>query len=163
MLERRGAEVRSLNGVYGNTAAGNRILSNSIFANGLLGIDLGDDGPTANGPRDADTDPNHLQNKPVLPSASNADGKTTVKGALHTRPIAGLSYTVQFFSNPSGQNEGQKLIGQKVLKTDGEGNASFGFVPSSKVAAGRTITATATSNSNGDTSEFSAARTVITS
>jgi hypothetical protein len=149
--------------IYGNNATGNRILSNSIFNNGSLGIDLGEDGPTANDPRDADTGPNHLQNKPVLSSAKNADGKTTVKGALHTRPIAGLSYTIQFFSNPSGQNEGQKLIGQKVVKTDGSGNASFKFIPSSKVAAGRTITATATRNSNGDTSEFSAPKTVITS
>jgi hypothetical protein len=151
-------------------SAGNRVLSNSIFANGALGIDLMGKGENLNtgvsnpnDPKDADTGANHLQNKPVLSSARNADGKTTLKGALHTRPIAGLSYTIQFFSNPSGTNEGQKLIGQKVVKTDGSGDASFGFTPATKVAVGRTITATATRNSNGDTSEFSAPRTVTTS
>lgn len=65
--------------IYGDDATGNRILSNSIFSNGGLGIDLGDDGPTANDPGDTDTGPNDLQNKPVLTSARTESLKTTIR------------------------------------------------------------------------------------
>jgi hypothetical protein len=40
------------------------------------------------------------------------------------------------------------------------GNASFTFKPGSNVATGKTITATATNASSGDTSEFSAPKKV---
>jgi hypothetical protein len=151
----------------------NRVLSNSIFANGGLGINLipqqgveplpgsTPDGPTANDLGDADLGPNELQNKPVLSSAKTVSGLTTVKGKLNSHP--GETYLLQFFSNPSGTNEGKKLIGQKSVTTDGSGNASFAFKPSTKVAVGSTITATATRTSTLDTSEFSSARTVASS
>jgi len=144
--------------VYGGGATGNRILSNSIYTNGRLGIDLGADGPTANDPGDTDTGPNGLQNKPVLSSAKNADGKTTVRSKLNSAP--NRTFKVQFFSNPSGTDEGKVFIGQKPVTTDGSGNVTFAFTPAQRVALGRTITATATSP-GGSTSEFSAARTVI--
>jgi CSLREA domain-containing protein len=146
--------------IYGNNATGNRILSNSIFANGGLGIDLGEDGPSANDPGDKDTGANNLQNKPVLSSAKNADGKTTVRGKLNSAP--NRTFKVQFFSNPSGTDEGKVFIGQKSVTTDGSGNVTFAFSPAQKVGLGRTITATATSPA-GNTSEFSAARTVVAS
>jgi Right handed beta helix region len=146
-------------GIFGDDADGNNILSNSIFSNGGPGIDLGEDGTTANDPGDADTGPNDLQNKPSLASARNASGKTSVKGTLDGRP--GATYTVQFFSNPPGTDEGQTFLGQKTgLAVDGSGKGTFTFSPSSKVAVGRTITATATDESTGDTSEFSAPRKV---
>src|SRR5262249_30849944 len=44
------------------------ILGNAIFANGGLGIDLGNNGPTANDPLDADAGPNGLQNFPLVTS-----------------------------------------------------------------------------------------------
>ncbi len=136
---------------------------NSIFSNAGLGIDLADDGPTPNDPGDADSGPNDLQNKPVLTAAKTVSGKTTVKGKLASQPDSG--YTIQFFSNPSGTNEGKKFIGEKSLvRTDGSGNATFTFSPAAKVPVGQTITATARAinfdASNGDTSEFSAPRTV---
>ncbi len=135
---------------------GNRILRNSIFSNGGQGIDLGNDGPTANDAGDADTGPNGLQNKPNLTSATNSAGTTTIKGKLSSKP--NQTFRVQFFSNPSG-NEGEKYIGQKKVKTDGSGKVSFTFKPANKVPVGQTVTATATSASN-DTSEFSAPRAV---
>ena len=144
--------------VYNNGATGNRILSNSIFANAGLGIDLGYDGPSLNDAGDADTGPNGLQNKPVITSAKNADGKTTVRGKLNSAP--NKTFTVQFFSNPSGTDEGKVFIGQKSVTTDGSGNVTFAFSPAQKVALGRTITTTATSP-GGSTSEFSAPRTVV--
>jgi CSLREA domain-containing protein len=135
-------------------AEGNRILSNSIFSNGGIGIDLGDDDLTANDSGDTDTGSNRLQNFPVLEPISQT---TPINGTLNSLP--NKRYTIQFFSSPSG-DEGQTFIGQKVVTTDASGNASFSFAPTTAVAVGRQITATATRNATGDTSEFSAARQV---
>jgi hypothetical protein len=141
-------------------ASGNSILSNSIFANGGLGIDLDDNGPTANDQGDTDSGPNNLQNRPSLSSAKNVSGKTTIKGSLNSRQ--GATYTVQFFSNPPGTDEGRTFLGQKTgVLVDGSGKGSFNFSPTSKVAAGQAITATATNEFIGDTSEFSAPKGVV--
>jgi hypothetical protein len=157
-----GALGNLFNGVdVAGGSAGVRILNNSIFSNGQLGIDLDVDGRTTNDPGDADAGANALQNFPVLTSAKTVSSKTNVKGQLNSRPNA--SYAVQFFSNPSGTNEGRRFIGQKSITTDGSGNASFTFTPSSKVAVGQAVTATATRVSNGNTSEFSNPRTVSSS
>jgi hypothetical protein len=141
-------------------ASGNTILSNSIFAHEGPGIDLGADGTTPNDPGDVDTGPNNLQNRPSLGSAKNVSGKTTIRGSLNSRP--GATYTVQFFSNPPGTDEGRTFIGQKTgVLVDGSGKGSFDFSPTSKVAAGQAITATATNEFTGDTSEFSAPKGVV--
>jgi hypothetical protein len=154
-----GGEGVSVVGDAFNAANGNSMLSNSIFSNGGLGIDLNDDGPTANDAGDTDTGANGLQNKPDLLSAKTVSGKTTIKGTLNSRP--GTTYTVQFFSNPADTEEGRTFIGQKTgLAVDASGKGSFSF-SSSKVAVGQTITATATNESTGDTSEFSAAKGVV--
>jgi hypothetical protein len=144
--------------IFGDTATGNRVLSNSIFANGEKGIDLGGDGPTLNDPADADNGPNDLQNFPVITSARTGDGKTTVRGTLNSTPDK--TFRVQLFSSPAGADEGKKLIGQKSITTDAGGNASFIFSPKSKVEVGRNITATAT-GPGGDTSEFSVPKKVV--
>jgi CSLREA domain-containing protein len=146
--------------VFGDDATGDRLLQNSIFANGGLGMDLGDDGPTANDSGDADTGPNNLQNKPVINSARTGSLKTTIKGSLNSTP--NKTFAVRFFSNPSGTDEGKTFIGQKSVTTDGSGNVTFSFVPTQKVGSGRRVTATATSPA-GSTSEFSAPRTVASS
>ena len=148
----------------------NAISRNSIFSNGGIGIDLQGgfedaQGNTANDPGDIDNGPNGLQNKPVITSAKSSSTKTTIAGKLASRPDSG--YTIEFFSNPSG-NEGKKFIGQKsIVNTDPSGDATFTFSTATKVPAGQTITATARSvnldASNGDTSEFSAPKTVTLS
>jgi CSLREA domain-containing protein len=143
-------------GIVGGGSVQDAISRNSIFSNSGLGIDLNDDGPTPNDPGDADSGPNSLQNKPVLSSAATVSGKTTVKGKLNSAPD--LGYVVQFYSNPSG-NEGKKFLGQKLVSTDGSGNATFVFSPAAAVAVGQTITATATDRV-GNASEFSAPKTV---
>jgi hypothetical protein len=130
------------------------ILRNSIFSNGDLGIDLDDDGVTPNDLGDGDTGPNGLQNYPVLSSAENAGGKTTIEGVLNSKPNE--TFKVRFFSNPSGTNEGEKYIGAKSITTNLNGNGSFTFKPENKVPVGDRVTATVTRNSTGDTSEFSA-------
>ena len=145
-------------------ANGNSVLSNSIFANGGIGIDLQEnidgDGPNANDAGDADAGPNRLQNKPAIGSAKTVSGKTTVKGTLNSRPNE--TYTVQFFSSPSG-NQGRRFLSSRQVSTDGSGKGTFTFTPAKAIAVGQRVTATATRNNTGDTSEFSAARTVASS
>ncbi len=148
-----------------DTSTGNSIARNSIFEN-ALGIDLvgGSEigfGTTANDDDDPDDGPNNLQNKPNLTSAQNSGPTTTIKGSLNSEPDE--TFRLRFYSNPpSGGAEGKKYIGQKSVSTNANGNTgSFTFIPENKVGAGQSVTATATRNSTGDTSEFSTARVVV--
>jgi hypothetical protein len=61
-----------------SAGTGNAIVGNSIFSNGGLGIDLGEDGVTANDHCDPDTGPNSLQNYPVATNVTSVDGTTTI-------------------------------------------------------------------------------------
>lgn len=138
------------------------VLRDSIFSNGDLGIDLegGTEnavGATANDPGDVDEGANGLQNKPAITSVTTSGGTTTIKGELLSKPNE--TFTVRFFSNPSGTDEGLTFIGQKVVETGSDGKSTFTFVPAKVVGAGKTVTATATGAEG--TSEFSAPRTVV--
>ena len=145
--------------VVGATATGNSILRNSIFGNGSpggLGIELNNDGVTANDSKDPDAGPNTLQNFPVITSAS----ATRIEGTLNSRPRK--AFTVQFFSNPApnfptGFGEGETFLGDKLVTTNRRGKAAFTFT--TVLSPGQVVTATATS-AGGSTSEFSQARTV---
>ncbi|MGH7134291.1 MAG: PKD domain-containing protein, partial [Pirellulales bacterium] len=132
------------------------ILSNSIFNNVGLGIDLGLDGPTPNDPGDADAGENSLQNYPVISGAVSDGTHTTVTGTFNS--TASAYFTLQFFVNdtpdPSGYGEGLTLLGTRYLKTDANGNAAFTFTFSTGVVPSENIAATATDSQN-DTSEFS--------
>ena len=144
--------------IYGDDATGNRILSNSIFSNGAIGIDLNADGPTANDLGDADIGPNTLQNKPVVTSASAFGGQATIKGRLSSTPEE--DFTIEIFSNPSGTDQGKKFLGQRAVSTGSDGKATFTLTKD--VPVGLNITATAT-DAAGNTSEFSSPRTVVSS
>jgi CSLREA domain-containing protein len=141
-------------------STGNTILRNSMFSNDHSGIDLGGDGVTPDDPGDVDAGPNNLQNKPRIGLAENSGGETTVQGLLDSTPNE--TFKIRFFSNPAGDPlEGKKYIGAKSVTTDASGNRSFNFKPENQVPAGQTVTATATRNSTGDTSEFSAPEEVV--
>jgi CSLREA domain-containing protein len=140
-----------------------RILSNSIFSNAGLGIDLADDGRTANDLDDADTGANNLQNYPVLTSAKTSRKGTIIRGTLESTPSTSATtqtFVIQFFSNPKDTNEGKTYLGQKSVSTSVDGFASFTFKTKKKVGAGQNITATATNDSTGETSEFSGPKKV---
>jgi hypothetical protein len=99
-------------------AVGNNIRGNSIFDNGGLGIDLGNDGVTANHKSKPGTGPNHLQDFPVLAVAGSLrNGHTLVKGKLHSIP--NTTFTLDFYAsataNPSGFGEGQRHLGAIVM------------------------------------------------
>ncbi len=146
--------------VFGDGATGNRIRSNRIYSNDGLGIDLGENGVTANDSGDGDAGPNGLQNFPIL-TAVSSDGSsfTQLKGSLNSLPAA--SYQIDVYSNsacdPSGYGEGRAWLGTFGVSTNGSGNASFSIVLPAGVAPGTPVTATAT-NSGGSTSEFSLCR-----
>jgi hypothetical protein len=128
---------------------------NSIFDNGFLGIDLGNDGSTANdGPGDADAGPNSFQNFPTLTSVTTG-ASTTVAGTLSS--TANAAFTVDFYANGdldgSGIAEGQRWLGSKSVTTSGSGVANFTATGLAASTAGELFTATAT-NAAGETSEF---------
>ena len=143
-----------MNGVtveVGN-GSGNAILSNAIFGNHLLGIDLGNDGPTLNTPGGPHTGPNDLQNYPVITSALVGDGNVLIGGTLDSTPDT--TFLIEFFQvrtiDSSGHGQGQAHLGSTTTKTNSDGFATF----SADVADfGGSYTATAT-DPNGNTSEF---------
>lgn len=150
--------VISANGGHGVAIGGlgnNLVQSNSIFSNGGLGIDLGNDGVTPNDVGDSDTGSNDLQNFPVINSALS-NGGTHVSGTLNSTPNTVLR--LEFFSNaacdPSGHGEGEKFLGSTDATTDGGGDAVFAIAFPTTVPVGQFMTATAT-DPDGNTSEFS--------
>ena len=75
----------------------NLIVSNSIYANAGLGINLGS-GPTPNH-APGTTGPNDYQNYPVLSLAQSDGDQTVIQGTLYESPNS--SYVIQFFSSPT--------------------------------------------------------------
>ncbi len=127
----------------------NPILTNSIYGNGDLGINLSGNG-------------NQNLQPPALSSAVSKSGTTTIAGSL-TGFAASSVYLLQFFSNKtedaSGFGEGQKYLGSLQVTTDSSGSASFSVVLNMSVPKGYFVSATATDPSN-DTSGFAADVTV---
>ena len=154
--------------VIGNPVTGVSIESNSIYANGGLGIDLGNDGVTPNDPPtnlDADAGPNGLQNFPVVSAAQMTNpNHTDVTATLDS--AGGGSYTVDWYRSatcdPSGNGEGRDLVGSTTVSAgaNGHGDAST-TLTSSLINGGDVLTATATDNVSGSTSEFSPCQTVL--
>src|SRR5271157_3506666 len=162
-----------LAGVSVASGTGDSILTNSIYSNGHLGIDLvapGDppNGVTPNAPGTR-SGPNDLQNYPILTTAVGGGTSSSIQGTLNSLP--GISFLIQFFTSlvpdPSGFGQGQTPIGSTTVTTSssssptGQGNAAISFTPSSSLPANTWVTATATNTSTGDTSEFSNAVSAI--
>jgi uncharacterized repeat protein (TIGR01451 family) len=148
-------------GVRVDTGTGNAILTNAIFANSGLGIDLSPAGVTANDAGDGDSGANNLQNFPVLQTANGvAGGGTSVQGTLNS--TASATFTIQFFANDtcdaSGNGEGQLFLGATTVTTNASGNATINATLAGAATTGQFITATAT-DAAGNTSEFSACLT----
>ncbi|MGY8871988.1 MAG: LamG-like jellyroll fold domain-containing protein, partial [Pseudomonadales bacterium] len=148
-----------------NAATDNTILGNSIHSNTQQGIDLGNDGVTANDlvDGDGDTGANSLQNFPVLFAATVSGANTTITGQINSNP--NTTYRIEFFSSPvgtedpSGHGEGETYLGYISVTTDINGDASINAVFGIAVAANDRVSSTATvdlgSGNYGATSEFS--------
>lgn len=137
-----------------------------VTGNGApVGVDLGNNGITANDPLDLDTGPNGLQNFPVMTSATrtSATGVVSVNGTLNSLP--NRSFRLVFYANPNSVRAGEFLGDSTTdVTTDGNGNASFGplqlnFGNGATVVNNVSATATLIDNISNlpfATSEFSA-------
>lgn len=152
--------------VFDTASTGNRISGNAIYKNPLpspgLGIDLGNNGVTTNDFCDGDTGPNNFQNYPEIAqiTGSALGPSTTVSGRLNS--AAGRSYVLDFYANSyrnaSGFGDGETYLGSMITApAPASCQASFSATLPVAVAHGQWITATATDNTTGDTSEFSRA------
>lgn len=148
-----GANVIARNGGNGVAMASgtrNEVTYNEIVDNGFLGIDLGNDGKTANDVGDGDGGANFRQNYPGIEGIEGA----LVTGTLMTSEG---SFTLHFYQNVacdgSGAGEGQEFLDSDVVATDDTGVAKF-TAGVSGMTPGRYLTATAT-DGEGNTSEFS--------
>jgi len=157
-----GPSIVGGNGVTVKTANAVPIQGNAIFSNSLLGIDLDDNGITANDALDADVGTNELQNFPTLTLAHSNATTTHVTGKVASEP--NTSFTVEVFSSaqcdPSGHGEGGRFLGRTTVTSGGAGNGTFNVVFHTPTPVGDRITATATTTGNS-TSEFSACRKVV--
>ena len=145
-----------LNDQIGN---GHSILSNSIFSNSQLGINLYSPGSenslgvTFNDNGDGDFGVNGQQNFPILTTVTAVGN---VQGTLNS--IASATYRLEFFANAacdaSGYGEGKTFLGFQTITTDGGGNASINATVAALPVGQSVVTATAT-DSGGSTSEFS--------
>ena len=120
---------------------------------GALGIDLENDGATANDAGDTDEGANRLQNFPSLFTATvGIGGDVEIAGQLNS--VASRTYTLQFFKCDQTSSI-FTLIGSTTVTTDAQGNGAVTFTDKTLTQKGDFIAATAT-DSKGNTSEFSA-------
>jgi len=149
------------NGIRVESGTDNALLSNRIYQNIQIGINLVGGvedgfGVTQNSPGGPHSGPNRLQNYPEIVAATPNGSATFVQGTLNAAPSATI--TLQFFSIPmkhaSGHGQGSTWIGTTTVTTDASGNATFALNLPVLVPSGQFVTATAT-DETGNTSEFS--------
>ena len=124
-------------GVAVDRGTRNTILGNSMFANADLGIDLDDDGPTANDPGDVDTGSNELENVPELTGATTTNVDWQIVDGL-----PGQSVRIDVYTCDDG--EGRTFLGTDPATIDGVGAASGSVALSTAPAVGDLVTATVT-------------------
>jgi hypothetical protein len=151
----------------------NAITQNSIYSNTNLGIDLGQDGATANDltpTQDADTGANNLQNFPVISYATRDAGKLKAKYTVPSDPAnSTYPFRVEFFlADASGQ--GRTYLGfDTFLPTDfTAGSKTVTFATAAPIKVFDKIVATATDSLTAaagggpaNTSEFSPSVTIV--
>ncbi len=144
--------------LYANVGSGNALLSNLIYKNTEMGIDLSaDNAPNGNDNQDADSGPNDNMNFPEFTGAYAGANDLQIVGTFNSVPNS--SYTIQYFVNDScdalGNGEGQILVGTKTVNTNGSGDATINHTLNISVTIGQYLSALAT-DANNSTSEFAA-------
>ena len=148
-------------GVQIRAGTGNAILVNSIYGNGGIGIDLGNDNATANDGTKPAGQPNLQMDFPVFTSVTLSGTTLTVAGYVGSAPSQSTlrrcpRRDLQVRQRRIGYGEGQTYLG--FLTADASGNFS-GSLTVAGLSVGDKITGTATDGSN-NTSEFAANATV---
>ena len=150
--------------ITGNNSLGNTVWENSIHTNDGHGIDLGDDGVTANDERDRDSGPNHLQNYPSNITFATRGDDVSVRFTLDV--TSNRTYVIDFYAcDSSTSGEGQTWLGFAVGEVplgslDVTGTATLTastLLGQFREFSGTTathITATATDRETDSTSEF---------
>jgi CSLREA domain-containing protein len=171
-------------GTTSSASLENIIEENAIFKNRLMGINLGDQGITANDFQDPDIGGNTLQNFPVLTSfglssqSSLKSGLTRttvprngrvpddtqstiiVNGTLNSTPNTTFIINYYFSADVqcvSNQPQSPPLVPGRIpgITTDANGNASFSFPFEFPLGFNRGVINTTATNPNNNTSEFS--------
>ncbi len=133
----------------------NRIEENTFFGNGGIGIDLGDDGITANDNSDSDSGPNNLQNYPLWIGAasSTAPGQIRVEYWVNTFLVhASYPITVHFYRAGLGTRQGLELLHTDEYATQAVARFTTITLPPG-VTSGNLIAIAI--DDDGNTSEFS--------
>ncbi len=154
-------------GIAVTTGSPRAIRGNSIFSNVGLGIDLNNDGATANDADDIDGGPNKTQNYPDIALAAVDTGNLSVTYTVDSDPAnSDYPVVVEFFRADADHEEGRLFVARdtfSVADWSGCGTSpcdvtrDFGGVG---IAVGDTLVATAT-DSLGNTSEFSLPTEVV--
>ena len=155
--------------VVGSASTGNALRGNSIYGNGEIGIDLNNDGVTANDFGDTDTGENNLQNFPEIDQSQSqfneSTGNVEVRYKVDANPgDATYDVKVDFYVIDSASSgEGKTYVGTDTYPQVNAGAfRSVAFAPPTGVTVTRSdqIVATAT-DANGNTSEFTATPTQL--
>jgi hypothetical protein len=149
-------------GVFIASGSDNSVLTNRIFSNTGLGIDLGTNGVTLNDPDDVDTGANELQNFPVITGVVSNGAEITIHGVMNSVPDTEF-FAEFFFSSscdPTGHGEGEFVVGSGTSIGSGVTNAEGDFSFSATFTVGVPISSfiTATAQPDGaphHSSEFS--------
>ncbi|MEZ4648048.1 MAG: SdrD B-like domain-containing protein [Candidatus Eisenbacteria bacterium] len=132
--------------MLGSTSIENSLLGNAVFGNTSIGIDLNEDGVTANDADDDDSGPNELRNFPVITAATESGGTVDVDFDLDLGVALAGDYRIEFFTNPNGvdatNGEGEAFASAVTISHGGTGSESFSH--SFSGSAGDVLTATMT-------------------
>lgn len=135
--------------LVGPDVAGVTISANGVFDNGGLGISLSGSG-------------NGAQATPQVTAAESDDVSVFAQGRIDSLPVR--TYRIELFASPScdpsGFGEGKRFLGSTLVVTGASGHGDFSVTLPVFVGAGEVLTATATDQTSGNTSEFSACRTI---
>jgi hypothetical protein len=106
---------------------------------------------------DLDSGPNGLQNAPILQRAFVSGAETLLQGYINS--VVDSTFTLEFYANsacdPRFYGEGETPLDTATVTTDARGYATFLVTLPDALAEGTAVTALATRNATGDTSEFS--------
>lgn len=130
------------------------ILSNSIYANGGQGIDLGSDGVTSNDVGDGDSGANDLLNFPAI-NTLTAYGTTAIDFDINIDvPSAANGYRIDFYRNSAFETNGEGEIhlgSVDLASAGGDLNFTGSFTANVALSDGDFISATTTRKTGDST------------